>query len=144
MKLKVLAVGKIKERPVRDLIALYAGRIAHYASYAEVEVEDDEGAFAQALSKHRVGAKVVALDSRGQGMTSHAFSALLGRLSSTGKGDVLFLIGGKAGLSEASMASSDHVVSFSLMTFPHRLARLLLAEQLYRGLTILRGEPYGL
>jgi 23S rRNA (pseudouridine1915-N3)-methyltransferase len=85
---------------------------------------------------------VVALEVAGKALTSTAFSEHLERWGSTGKGNVTFVIGGAEGIPPALSARSRATLSLSTMTLPHRLARVLLLEQLYRGLSILRNEPY--
>ncbi len=83
----------------------------------------------------------MALDERGKEHDSVGFAALLGKLQESGR-DALFVIGGDEGLDETVRARAGHTLALSRMTLPHRLARLVLAEQLYRGFTIRRGEPY--
>ena len=85
---------------------------------------------------------VVALDVVGRSMTSEAFARWLEARATRGKGKIVFLIGGADGLPSEVLARSAEKLSLSAMTLPHRLARLVLAEQLYRAVTILRGEPY--
>lgn len=144
MKLSLIAVGKIKERHVRQAIDDYAGRIRHYVSFEEREIDDGcDADLAHAVAKRAKGATLVSLDSRGDQHDSRAFASWMEKLARSGKGDIAFAIGGKAGLGPSTLALSPHVLSLSRMTFPHRLARLMLVEQLYRALTILRGEPYG-
>lgn len=145
MKIHLVAVGKVKERHVRRAVDDYVERIDHYAGYRETEIDDlDDAALLAALGRLRKGESLVGLDSRGQELDSRGFAAFLDKLGRTGKGDAMFVIGGKAGLGERTLAACDHRLSLSKMTFPHRIARLILVEQLYRGLSLLRGEPYGM
>ena len=145
MKIAIVAVGRIKERYVRQAIDEYAARIRHYATFEEREIDDDADArLADVIARSSRGASIVPLDSRGDALDSAAFARLVERLSRTGKGDVAFTIGGKSGLGPKCLALGAPVLSLSKMTWPHRLARLMLAEQIYRAFTILRGEPYGL
>lgn len=144
MKVGIVAVGKIKEKYVREAIDDYTSRIKRYVGFEEREIADggDED-LAAAITKAARGAIVVPLDSRGQEHDSAGFARLLESLGRTGKGDVVFAIGGKEGLGPKSLALGTHVLSLGKMTLPHRLARLILSEQIYRAFTILRGEPYG-
>ena len=145
MKITLVAVGKVKERHVRQAIDDYLARIKHYASFDERELEDVALAkLGPLVDKHRKQALLVALDMSGASLDSAEFSQRLGRWGSTGKGEVCFVIGGKLGLPPELLKASDFVPSLSAMPLPHRLARLILVEQLYRGLSMLRGEPYGL
>jgi 23S rRNA (pseudouridine1915-N3)-methyltransferase len=85
---------------------------------------------------------VVALDIRGKRMSSENLAGMIGDLGVSGKSRVVFLIGGSLGLSQAALSRADLRLSFSEMTFPHQLMRVILLEQVYRGFKILRGEPY--
>ncbi|HTJ82215.1 MAG TPA: 23S rRNA (pseudouridine(1915)-N(3))-methyltransferase RlmH [Polyangiaceae bacterium] len=144
MKFVVVAVGKVKEPPMRASIDDYLGRIRRYAKVEEVEIEDGPAPKLEAaLLKAAGAATLVPLDSSGKEHDSRGFASFVEKLASTGKGDVAFLIGGKAGLGKPILDRGASVLSLSKMTFPHRLARLMLVEQLYRAMTLLRGEPYG-
>ncbi|HEY6879446.1 MAG TPA: 23S rRNA (pseudouridine(1915)-N(3))-methyltransferase RlmH [Polyangiales bacterium] len=141
----VVAVGKIKERGIREAIDDYAKRIGRYAQFHEVELKDlpsDEliEKFAKAIPAR---ARVFALEVEGRVVSSQALAQLVGR----GEQDsaiqhLVFLIGGSYGLPQATSRAADVQLSLSALTLPHRLARLLLVEQIYRAFTILRGEPY--
>ncbi len=145
MKIAIIAVGKVKEKPLRAMVDEYAGRIRRYTSLDEVELDDLPAAkLAPAMKRAAGGAALVALDMDGRALDSFAFAREIARLGSTGKGDIAFLIGGKDGLPDALQKEATACWSLSKMTFPHRLARLMLVEQVYRAMTILRGEPYGL
>ena len=91
---------------------------------------------------HEVEARLVALDERGQSLDSSAFAALLGRWQDEGLGDLAFVIGGAEGLSPTVLERADLTLSLGPMTWPHLLARVLLAEQLFRAQCILDGHPY--
>jgi 23S rRNA (pseudouridine1915-N3)-methyltransferase len=142
--LVVLAVGKVKEPGLRDAIDDYVKRIERHFPLEEVEVKDAPlPALRAALEKKLPApAHVVALDVAGRSMTSEAFARWLESRATQGKGKVVFLIGGAEGLPPEIIARAHEKLSLSAMTLPHRLARLLLVEQLYRAVTILRGEPY--
>ncbi len=140
----VLAVGKVKERGLRDAIDEYLKRVARRFSVDEVEVKDAPPNVLEAALQKKLpeAAHVVALDVAGRSLSSEAFARWLESRLTRGKGRVVFLIGGADGLPGGTIARADEKLSLSAMTLPHRLARLVLAEQLYRAVTILRGEPY--
>lgn len=138
MKLVVVAVGKLKTRELRAIADDYLGRIRRYSACEEHEVKGP-GDLAGRIPKD---AFVVALEVKGAALTSEAFAARLEHWTSQHKGVVAFLIGGAEGIPKDVSARADARLSLSTMTLPHRLARIVLAEQLYRALTILRGEPY--
>ncbi|NUP09051.1 MAG: 23S rRNA (pseudouridine(1915)-N(3))-methyltransferase RlmH [Polyangiaceae bacterium] len=143
MRITIAAVGKIKERYVREAIDDYASRVRRYATFEERELDDlADASLADAITKAAKQATVVPLDSRGEELDSRGFASLIEKLSRTGKGDVTFAIGGKDGLGPKSLALGPRVLSLSKMTWPHRLARLMLVEQIYRAFTILNNEPY--
>ena len=138
MKFAILCSGKQKPKSLRELTDVYLQRIRRMARIEEREVADD-----RALAKGIVpGAHVVTLEVRGRQLTSEAFARQIEAWASTGKGDICFVIGGADGLPEEVRQRSAFELSLSPFTLPHRLARLILLEQIYRGLTILRGEPY--
>ncbi|MCB9661291.1 MAG: 23S rRNA (pseudouridine(1915)-N(3))-methyltransferase RlmH [Polyangiales bacterium] len=144
MKVRIVAVGKIKEKATRELLRDYYARIDRYARLEEVELKDgteDEvrERFERAIPDR---ARVVALEVLGKGWSSEQLAQHLGRCEGEGVQSAVFLIGGAYGLPPAISQRADLQLSLSPMTLPHRLARLLLAEQIYRGFTILRNEPY--
>jgi 23S rRNA (pseudouridine1915-N3)-methyltransferase len=142
--LVVLAVGKVKEPGLRQAIDEYLRRIGRHFSIEEVEIRDAPApALAAALEKKlETSADLVVLDVSGKAMTSESFARWLDARTAQGKGRIVFLIGGADGLPPKIVERAHERLSLSPMTFPHRLARLMLAEQLYRAVTILRGEPY--
>jgi 23S rRNA (pseudouridine1915-N3)-methyltransferase len=151
MKLRVVAVGKDRSGLYAPAVEEYAGRIARYVGFSIVEVpearkhagtprardEEGETILARLGSRERV----VLLDERGTEETSEAFARRVGRWLERGQ-DVALVVGGADGLSDAVRARADETLALSRMTLAHRLARLVLVEQLYRALTILRGERY--
>jgi 23S rRNA (pseudouridine1915-N3)-methyltransferase len=143
-RLSIVAVGKIKERGIREAIDDYIGRVTRHFPVDEVEVRDAPPAELGPTLEKRLpsSAHVVALDVAGKSMSSDGFARWLDARLTQGKGRVVFLIGGAEGLPPSIRARADEKLSLSAMTLPHRLARLFLAEQLYRAVTILRGEPY--
>ncbi len=138
MRLAVVAVGRIKERGLRSVADDYLSRIGRYVRCDEIEVRD-AAALERALP---AGARVVALEVDGSALGSEAFARRLERWGSDGKGVIAFVIGAADGIPKELSARADERLSLSAMTLPHRLARVVLLEQLYRAMTILRGEPY--
>ena len=142
MKLRIIAVGKVKNRALQELAQDYLARISHYAKIDVVELKDSdprqEGR--QMLEKiERTGsAFVIALSEEGKEMVSGEFADRLGKINT----DIIFLIGGPVGLSKEARKRADTVLSLSRMTFTHEMARVVLLEQVYRAFTILKGEKY--
>lgn len=157
MKITVLTVGKIKEKFYRDAIDEYAKRLSKYASVSIVEVSDEktkenlsdtellqilntEGN--KLLSKIPDNAYVIALDILGKKLDSVGFSRFMEERMNTGDSHLVFVIGGSLGLSDEVKNRANYKISFSDMTFPHQLMRVILLEQVYRGFRIMRNEPY--
>lgn len=138
MRFAVVAVGRIKERGLRSVADDYLGRVGRYVRCDEIEVRD-AAALERALP---VGARIVALEVAGRALGSEAFAKQLERWGRDGKGAIAFVIGAADGIPPGISARADERLSLSAMTLPHRLARVVLYEQLYRAMTILRGEPY--
>jgi 23S rRNA (pseudouridine1915-N3)-methyltransferase len=134
----VVAAGRIKEKNLRAVADDYLGRVRRYARCDEVEVKDD-AALARALPPD---ALVVALEVNGDQLSSTELAQRVERWTSRGKGSVAFVIGGAEGIPSELSKKADARLSLSRLTLPHRLARVVLLEQLYRSLSILRGEPY--
>jgi 23S rRNA (pseudouridine1915-N3)-methyltransferase len=145
MRLQVIAVGKIKERGLRDVLDDYYGRIGRYVSrFDEVELRDGSAEevaerFAKAIPER---ARVVALEVDGKALSSDGLARFVGRAEGDATPALAFLIGGSYGLPPETSAKAHMKLSLSAMTLPHRIARVVLAEQVYRAFTILRGEPY--
>lgn len=142
MRFSVLAVGKIKEAGLRDAVDDYFARIRRYAALDEIELKDGPKVAQEMNARIDANAHVVALEASGKQYESEPFARWIERHGTRGKGAIQFLIGGAAGLAPAVVLRAQERLSLSAMTFPHRIARLLLAEQVYRAMTILRGEPY--
>jgi 23S rRNA (pseudouridine1915-N3)-methyltransferase len=138
VRLVVVAVGKLKERAFRELADDYLGRVRRYTRCDELEVRDG-AALEKALPADALS---VALEVKGEALTSEGLSRRLEQWGSRGKGVVAFLIGGAEGIPEATSKRADARLSLSTLTLPHRLARVVLYEQLYRAFSIQRGEPY--
>ncbi len=144
MRIVVVAVGRVKERPLRAVLDDYLGRIRHYAPCDEVELADAPTAKLEVgFAKATAEATTIALEVGGKAHDSGGFARELGRATARHKGIVAFLIGGADGLPASVSKAAHDRWSLSALTFPHRVARLVLVEQIYRAFTILRGEPYG-
>ena len=144
MRIVVIAVGRVKEAAMRGCIDEYVGRVRRYTPIDEIEIDPNlaTAKVAAGIAKASAGARLVALDVTGREMESPAFAQALERNASTGKGIVAFAIGAADGLPAETLASAHERWSLSKLTFPHRLARLVLVEQLYRAMSILRNDPY--
>jgi len=153
MRVHILAVGRMKSGPEAGLVRDYCerfdrtGRALGLGPCALREVEDRKGggSIAEAALLGAAipeGAKIVALDERGRLVTSPEFAETLAGWRDAGTRDAAFLIGGADGLTEELRARADLALSFGKMVWPHMLARVMLAEQLYRAATILAGSPY--
>ncbi|HLV67855.1 MAG TPA: 23S rRNA (pseudouridine(1915)-N(3))-methyltransferase RlmH [Polyangiaceae bacterium] len=138
MKLVILAEGKLKDRALRGLVDDYLKRIRRYARCEELEL----GGPAELSRAVPADATLIALEVDGEAVSSVELSKRLERWMTRGKGVVAFAIGGAEGLPRALSERADVRLSLSPLTLPHRLARLILVEQLYRAFTIARGEPY--
>lgn len=153
MRVHVCAVGRLRTGPERVLIDDYATRFDRTGralglgplTITEVEARKGGGMEAEATLLERAiprGAVIVALDERGQVMGSPEFAGRLAGWRDAGRGDVAFVIGGADGLDPGLRARADLALSFGRMVWPHMLARVMVAEQLYRAASILAGTPY--
>ena len=153
MRIRVLAVGRLKESYAREAAADYLERVQRYLPCEVVEVKEGSAAGDEArivaLEARRLRETDprpdefrVALDVRGKAYSTPELARFLGDRMSYGPGDLAFLIGGAHGLDAQLRREADLQLSLSSLTLPHALARIVLLEQLYRALTILRGEPY--
>ena len=138
MKIVVLAVGKLRDRHVTALVDDYLTRARRHLPVEVAEVEDD-----QALARRwPADGETIALEPDGEPWTTEVFAQQLERRMTRGTRTLTFVIGGADGIPPALSARAALRLSLSAMTLPHRLARLMLCEQIYRALTIIRGEPY--
>lgn len=161
MKITILCVGKIKEKFYRDAIAEYEKRLSRYCKLEIIEVADEktpEGAsetvelqikekeadrmLARMEKYQREGAFVCALAIDGRQLDSVELSEKIDRLGTSGTSHIIFLIGGSLGMADSLLERADMKLSFSKMTFPHQLMRVILLEQIYRAYRIMNGEPY--
>jgi 23S rRNA (pseudouridine1915-N3)-methyltransferase len=157
MKIRIVAVGKIKEKFLQEGIAEYEKRLLPYVKLQIVEVADEKrpasaSTSVEAASKEKEGERillaippgsfVVSLDVKGISWSSEDLADAFREWELTGKSQIAFVVGGDLGLSLAVLARSDLRLSLSNMTFTHPIARFLLLEQLYRACRIKSGEPY--
>lgn len=157
MKITVLSVGKIKEQYLRDAVSEYEKRLRRYCKLELIEVADektpDQASAAEEEAIRRKEAErllkhigddefVVTLEIGGRMLDSVEFSRKLELLGVQGVSHICFVIGGSIGLGQAVLDRSDFALSFSKMTFPHQLMRVILLEQIYRGYRIQMNEPY--
>lgn len=144
MRIAIIAVGKIKQQGLRAELDDYLGRIRRYASCDEVELKDAGERelierFERALPDRGV---IAALEVDGRAHDSRGFARWIGQCEMDSVGTLAFMIGGAYGLPAAISKRAQMRISLSRLTLPHRLARVVLAEQVYRAFTILRNEPY--
>ena len=157
MKITLITVGKIKEKYLKDAIAEYSKRLSKYCKLEIVEVADEktpdqasENVERQIRQKEgerilryvKDDAYVFTLEIGGTMLDSVAFAKKMETLGIQGKSHLIFIIGGSIGLGEEVLRRSDYAMSFSKMTFPHQLMRVILLEQVYRGYRIIEGAPY--
>lgn len=151
LHLTLLAVGKLKDEHLSALCEDFRRRLRRYARIRVETIKDGRGASPEAImaeEAERIAAKrgsgfgLVALDRQGRTMGSEELSRWLSERASAGQSRWAFAIGGPWGLAPKLLSEADLILSLSAMTFPHDLARLLTLEQLYRAMTIWRGEPY--
>ena len=137
MKIHLYFIGKPKDAHANGLAADFVARTAHYA---RAEMHQIQPARADLWAKHPSALKVL-LDPAGKPLDSPAFARFLAKAEMEGR-DLVFVVGGHDGLPSGWAARADLLLSLSAMTFPHELARAMLAEQIYRAFTSLRGHPY--
>ncbi len=157
MKIDIICVGKLKEKYLAAAVAEYVKRLSKYckldikevpdekapenlSAKQEVDLKNKEG---DAILKHiKEGAYVIALAIEGKMYSSEELAENISSLGVKGKSHIVFVIGGSLGLSEAVLRRADEKISFSKMTFPHQLVRVILLEQVYRCFRINQNEPY--
>ena len=139
MRLRILAIGKLKQPGLESLVADYCKRSRAFLPVELVHVRHHAPPGAAKSSGQR---RQVVLDERGERLTTEVFAASLGRWRDAGVREVEFLIGDAHGFDDAQRKAADRVVALSPMTLPHRLAQVMLVEQLYRAGTVLAGHPY--
>lgn len=157
MKITIVCVGKVKEKFFREAVSEYEKRLSRYCRFDIVEVADEktpEGAGSlleeqirekeghRILEKLREDAFVCTLEINGKRLSSEELARWMEKLTVGGTSHIMFVIGGSLGLHESVSRRADLRLSFSDMTFPHQLMRVILTEQVYRAFRIIHGEPY--
>lgn len=157
VNISIITVGKLKEKYLKQGIAEYTKRLSAYAKIDIIELPDEKAPenlsetdmlIVKQKEGERILAKispdthVIALAIEGSMKTSEQLAENLDKLATYGKSKIAFVIGGSLGLSDEVMKRSNETLSFSKMTFPHQLMRLILVEQVYRAFRINRNEPY--
>ena len=157
MKITIISVGKIKEKFYRDAIAEYEKRLSRYCKFQIIEVTDEktpdkaseteeqqikEKEADRILAHVKEDACLVTLEIQGKKLDSVGFSEFIGQKTVHGVSHIQFVIGGSLGIHEKISKISNFKLSFSDMTFPHQLMRVILVEQIYRAFRIMTGEPY--
>ena len=156
MKVTLICVGKVKEKFYRDAIKEYEKRLGAYIKLNTIEISDEkvkvendsEIALAMEkegnniLSKIKDNQYVITLEILGKNLSSEEFASKIDNLMLTGQSDVALVIGGSYGLSDSVKKRSDFALSFSRMTFPHQMMRVVLLEQVYRAYRIITGASY--
>jgi 23S rRNA (pseudouridine1915-N3)-methyltransferase len=157
MQIRIIAVGKLKERYWREAVQEYSKRMKPYAVIEIIEVAEERVSehpspleIEQVLCKEGLritklippSAYVIPLAITGEKLSSEELAGFFDRLTLTGKSKIVFIIGSSYGISREIIEKGDFILSFSPMTFPHQLMRVILLEQIYRGMKILKHEPY--
>ena len=151
MKIRVLWVGKTQEEWVRRGIEEYAGRIRRYVPLELAEAREEKGAAAEAMREQERArlvkllprnARLILLDERGEQLTSPELGAFIASNRDNGVPELVFAIGGAYGFSDSFRTLAYKTIALSRMTFTHQMVRVFLLEQIYRGFTIINGEPY--
>ena len=156
MKITLLCVGKIKEKFYKDALKEYEKRLGAYAKITTVELNDEkvkvensseikiamEKEGRNILSKIKDNQYVITLEILGENISSEKFAGKINNLMLTGTSDVVLIIGGSYGLSDEVKKRSNYALSFSKMTFPHQLMRVILLEQVYRAFRIINNHSY--
>ena len=157
MKITLVTVGKIKENYLRDAVAEYVKRLGKYCKLEVIETADEKtpdhasetveeairAKEAERILRYiREDAFVITLEILGKQLSSEELAKKIETLGVQGKSHIIFVIGGSIGLGKEVLERSDFARSFSRMTFPHQLMRVILLEQVYRSFRIINGEPY--
>ncbi|NFM32029.1 23S rRNA (pseudouridine(1915)-N(3))-methyltransferase RlmH [Clostridium botulinum] len=157
MNISIISVGKIKEKFLKAAIDEYSKRLSKYCKLNIIEVPDEKTPDNASLKEENIikekegtlilkhikdNSFVIALDLKGKSIASEEFSDLIENSRLTGNSTIAFVIGGSLGLSEQVLSRANYRLSFSKMTFPHQLFRVMLLEQVYRAFRILCREPY--
>ncbi|MGB3075618.1 MAG: 23S rRNA (pseudouridine(1915)-N(3))-methyltransferase RlmH [Chitinophagales bacterium] len=151
MKIKLITIAKEDDKNVNALFQMYAKRIVHYTSFEYVNIKPDKATSATEqkkkdaallLKKINEGDAVILLDEKGKELNSVQLSEFIVSKMNAATKSLVFVIGGAYGFDNSSYERSNTMISLSKLTLPHQLAKVLLAEQLYRAFTIIRNEKY--
>lgn len=157
MKVTVVAVGKLKEKYLKEGISEYSKRLSRFCELQIVEVEDEQAPenlsesqgiqvkkreAERIIKKAKEGSALIVLDLKGKKLNSEGFADKLNSFFISGKSHITFVIGGSLGLDDELVQKADFRLCLSDMTFPHQLARLILLEQVFRAFKIMSGETY--
>jgi len=144
MNIRVICIGKLKEKYWVDAVGEYSKRLTKYCNLTIEELKEDslfeEGE--NILKRIKKETFVITLEIKGNMLDSEALAEKIESLGMEGKSDITFIIGGSTGLSEEVSRRADYKLSFSKMTFPHQMMRAILLEQVYRSFKIIKGETY--
>ncbi len=157
MRITIITVGKIKEKYLRDAISEYSKRLSKYCKMEIIEVADEKtpenasdtmnetikAKEAERILKYlKEDAYIITLEIQGKQLTSEELADKIEKLGIQGTSHLIFVIGGSLGLGKKVLEKSNYALSFSKMTFPHQLMRVILLEQIYRSYRIIKKEPY--
>lgn len=157
MRITIITVGKIKEKYLRDAIIEYSKRLSKYCKMEIIEVADEKtpenasdtmnetikAKEAERILKYlKEDAYIITLEIQGKQLTSEELADKIEKLGIQGTSHLIFVIGGSLGLGKEVLEKSNYALSFSKMTFPHQLMRVILLEQIYRSYRIIKKEPY--
>lgn len=157
MKITIAAVGKLREKYLKEGIQEYAKRLSRFADMELIEVEDEQAPDTlspaqesqvkqreaeRLLKRIKEGSYIVLLDLAGEQTTSEGFASKIKNIMLTGNSHITFIIGGSLGLDQSLISAANYRICLSKMTFPHQLARLILMEQTYRAFKIIKNEVY--
>lgn len=157
MNITIISVGKLKEKYLKQAIDEYSKRLTRYCKLDIIELQDEktpdnasekeelqikekEGELI--LSKIKDNMFVIAMDLKGENLTSEQFANYIENCGVMGNSNIAFIVGGSLGLSQNVIKRANYKLCFSKMTFPHQLFRVMLLEQIYRAFRIMKGEPY--
>lgn len=157
MRITIAAVGKLKERYLKEGISEYIKRLSRFADVEIIEVDDEQAPDSlspaqeaqvkareaeRLLKKVKEGSYIILLDLVGEQTTSEGFAVKLENTMLSGNSHITFIIGGSLGLDQSLIGAANYRICLSKMTFPHQLARLILLEQVYRAFKIMKNETY--
>lgn len=144
MNIRIIASGKLKEKYWTDAVREYSKRLGAYCSLEIIELKDTEPVAEgeRILSRIRKDDYVITLEIKGKGLSSEQLASKIEQLGISGRSNLSFVIGGSEGLSPEVSDRADFKLSFSAMTFPHQMMRVILLEQIYRSFKIIRNETY--